>query len=54
MTSASNPVNLPSPLPTRSRRPPNCPPATTAKAKVLALQTNQHPKPNKCPPPPPT
>ncbi|KAH9007375.1 hypothetical protein EDB83DRAFT_2461945 [Lactarius deliciosus] len=33
MTSASDPVNLPSPRPTRSRRPPNRPPATTAKAK---------------------
>ncbi|KAH8990935.1 hypothetical protein EDB86DRAFT_2831045 [Lactarius hatsudake] len=50
MTSASDPVNLPSPRPTRSRRPPNRPPATTAKAKVLALQTNQRPEPNICPP----
>ncbi|KAH9047752.1 hypothetical protein EDB84DRAFT_1434658 [Lactarius hengduanensis] len=42
---------------TRSRRtPPTCPPATTAKAKILALQTNQLPEPDKCPLtlPPPT
>ncbi|KAH8980670.1 hypothetical protein EDB92DRAFT_1899866 [Lactarius akahatsu] len=50
MTSASDPVNLPSPRPTRSRRPPNRAPATTTKAKVLALQTNLHPEPDKCPP----
>ncbi|KAH9162313.1 hypothetical protein EDB89DRAFT_2079840 [Lactarius sanguifluus] len=50
MTSTSDPVKLPSPRPTRSRRPPNRAPATTAKAKVLALQTNRHPEPDKCPP----
>ncbi|KAI9438053.1 hypothetical protein H4582DRAFT_2076646 [Lactarius indigo] len=50
--SASNLVNskVPSPRPTRSRRPPTRPPATTAKAKVLTLQTNRHPEPDKCAP----
>ncbi len=48
----SNPVNfkIHSPRPTRSRRPPTRPPATTAKAKILALQTKQLSEPDKCPP----
>ncbi|KAH9029609.1 hypothetical protein EDB85DRAFT_1517443 [Lactarius pseudohatsudake] len=52
MTSASNPVNLklPYPRPIRSRRPPTRLPATTAKAKTLALQANLHSEPDKCPP----
>ncbi|KAH9046633.1 hypothetical protein EDB84DRAFT_1264737 [Lactarius hengduanensis] len=51
MTSASNPVNLklPYPRPIRSRRPPTRLPATTAKAKTLALQANLHSGPDKCP-----
>ena len=47
----SNPANfkIPSPRPTRTRRPPPTrPPASTAKAKILALQTNQHSEPDKC------
>ncbi|KAH9052694.1 hypothetical protein EDB87DRAFT_1656352 [Lactarius vividus] len=52
MTSVPNSVNskIPSPRPTRSRRPPTRPPATTTKAKTLALRTNQHSKPDKSPP----
>ncbi|KAH9164951.1 hypothetical protein EDB89DRAFT_2077428 [Lactarius sanguifluus] len=50
MTSASNPMNFPFLCPTRSRRPPTRLPATTAKAKVRALQMDQHPEPDKCPP----
>lgn len=49
----SNPVEfkMPSPRPTRSRRHPlTRPPTTTAKAKVLALQTSQPLEPDKCPP----